>query len=241
MVTFITQTQYNLLSSRRKQAFWDDVNESGFSFQGMYITDDDDWNSVLSTFGKVLWWDAFSREFNPRDSRPPAQLSGGGGTVPDRETVDPPIPDDGLGEINVRPDIPEEEIQFVEDGLVLVGSQSGPTGLVIKNPYEDMLGIGSAFNGPTIGPATSDDARDFHVNIDDPRYTIARFKSDPLSLGRLPALEVEEVTCDDRCAQQKAERVKKCNVLRKRVALALKKAGCPSKVTPHKRVRVKKI
>ena len=108
-----------------------------------------------------------------------------------------------------------------------------------KNPFEDMLGIGTTENGPSVGPLTSDDPQKFHANIDDPAFgldqdpTLTKLRIDPLSLGNLPKLEAEEETCDDRCAQEKAERVKKCNVLRKRVALALKKAGCPSKVTAY--------
>ena len=41
--------------------------------------------------------------------------------------------------------------------------------------------------------------------------------------------------CNDKCKQLKINIKKECNILRKRVALALKQKGCPTKITAYKK------
>ena len=46
-------------------------------------------------------------------------------------------------------------------------------------------------------------------------------------------------TCHDKCKDKEKTRRTKCKILRKRVQLSLKKAGCRSKITPINRKRCK--
>ena len=94
--------------------------------------------------------------------------------------------------------------------------------------WVDMLGAGgetAAEGGPGTGDGT-------FPNIDDENYNVEKFRHDPLNLN-IPPLEPEKKTCEQECAEKMAERRKRCNEVRKRVALALKEAGCPSKVTGY--------
>jgi hypothetical protein len=103
----------------------------------------------------------------------------------------------------------------------------------------DTIGDNSAA-APTGGPGTSYElggVTTYFQNIDDPRWSAEgdnatkNWALDDLNLGQLPVDEPAKVSCAQTCAEKAGERRKKCDILRKRVALALKKAGCPSKVT----------
>ena len=112
---------------------------------------------------------------------------------------------------------------------------------MVLEDFEDMMGTGSIAGGPEI--RSSDGTK--HFNIDDPNYGLEGMLGedgkkpaklwavDPLSLGNLPELKMEPKTCEQDCADKMAVRRKKCDILRKRVAEALKKAGCPSKITGY--------
>lgn len=102
----------------------------------------------------------------------------------------------------------------------------------------DVLGTGDHEGGPGTG-LWSD-----NYNINDLAYglkseptprgmpeTTKFWETDKLSLGDLPPLTIPEKTCSDKCEESITLQRKKCDVLRKRVAEALKHAGCPSKVT----------
>ena len=110
-----------------------------------------------------------------------------------------------------------------------------------ENPFTDRLGEGDVTDGPSIG---TDDVPFF--NIDDPKWGLVGapvaagadkpthfWESSKLSIGQLPKHEGPPDTCAETCADKARVRAQKCSVLRKRVALALKEAGCPSKVSPH--------
>jgi hypothetical protein len=103
----------------------------------------------------------------------------------------------------------------------------------------DTIGDNSA-KAPTGGPGTSYNLGGvitYFQNIDDPRWSAEgdsktkNWALDELNLGQLPVDEPAKVSCAQTCAEKAGERRKKCDILRKRVALALKKAGCPSKIT----------
>lgn len=180
MVDYINREQYGDLSDTDRQIFWDAVVASGFVYDDLVITNDDDWRNELTSTGRFLWWDAFSREFNPDDNRPPLG-TGGGAVVNERP--------DGLGEPIIQDNTNEEEIIFEEEE----DEQQIPDGL----DFDDDGFLGK----------DNDYLKDLHL--------------EPL---KPPA-------CRDKCRLIQNEREKKCKVLRKRVADALKKVGCPSKVT----------
>ena len=116
---------------------------------------------------------------------------------------------------------------------------------VFVNPYSDRLGVGSVAGGPGIGTAEVP-----FFNIDDPTWGLVGaaipagqaaptsfWESSELSMGQLPKHDGPPDTCAETCADQARVRAQKCAVLRKRVALALKEAGCPSKVSPHMKAK----
>ena len=74
-----------------------------------------------------------------------------------------------------------------------------------------------------------------HWNIDDPSWQEVEGKwgTDPLNMN-LPTLVTPPKTCQDKCDDAVKLRHENCSLLRKRVAEALKKAGCPSKVIAFK-------
>lgn len=56
----------------------------------------------------------------------------------------------------------------------------------------------------------------------------------------LPPIEVRPLTCEAACKAIKGLRRKNCGILRKRVGVALKKAGCPSQIKELKGTRTRK-
>jgi hypothetical protein len=130
---------------------------------------------------------------------------------------------DGLGQpILENNDYPEEEIVF-ED--VIGGDVDGK---------EVAAGGPGVFSGGAISSSLGGAVieRFYHSNIDDPAYTLQKWRQEPLNLI-MPGIEPEKKTCEQECTEKMAERRKRCNEVRKRVALALKEAGCPSKVTGY--------
>jgi len=107
---------------------------------------------------------------------------------------------------------------------------------------EDILGgleDGKLVDGPTIG--NTDGSKQWY-NIMDPKYSLEggmvdgvdtkSWKTSGINLNILPPIEPQEPeTCEQKCAETMRKQRENCGVLRKRVAMALKKAGCPSKVT----------
>ena len=85
------------------------------------------------------------------------------------------------------------------------------------------------------GPRIHDDdahPTDF-LNIDDPNFEESNWRADPMVL-ELAELDEGPKDCEDTCAEKMKKRAENCSLLRKRVAQALKEAGCPSKVIPYK-------
>ena len=73
----------------------------------------------------------------------------------------------------------------------------------------------------------------YHLAIDDPTLPkLENWENDDLRF-LLPKEPPEIQTCEDKCAEAQKLRKKKCTALRKRVQVALKEAGCPSKVIPY--------
>jgi len=68
--------------------------------------------------------------------------------------------------------------------------------------------------------------------IDDPNY-YGKWGNTDLSM-KLPELDMTDkpITCEDVCIAKAKLRRENCKLLRRRVAEALKKQGCPSKVLP---------
>lgn len=108
----------------------------------------------------------------------------------------------------------------------------GDANVNAENPFADLMGSG----GTSGGPRTSADGKNF-PNIDDPDWGLIgsnatnKWETSPLDLD-LDAVDTEK-TCEQNCRDEATERKKRCDVVRKRVAEALKKVGCPSKVTPY--------
>jgi len=109
----------------------------------------------------------------------------------------------------------------------------------IENIMGEIDSAGVLTEGPTIG--TEDGTQQWY-NIMDPTYSLEGGKIDGkdtkswktagINLAVLPPIEPQEPeTCEQKCAETMRKQKENCGVLRKRVAMALKKAGCPSKVT----------
>lgn len=102
-----------------------------------------------------------------------------------------------------------------------------------------MDNMGEDGNPTTSGPKPSDE-HGFLINdpdyylIDDPTRPSdgKTWNSAKLAL-QLAELDPEIKTCEMNCREAEALRKKKCDIVRKRVSEALKKAGCPSKITPY--------
>ena len=91
----------------------------------------------------------------------------------------------------------------------------------------------------TVAPAIPANTTGLYHNIDDPSFQKreGQWGTDPLVMN-LPQLVTEPKTCQDNCDDQMKLRHENCSLLRKRVAEALKKAGCPSKVIAIKEKKV---
>lgn len=94
--------------------------------------------------------------------------------------------------------------------------------------FPDLMGHPNISDPPTNIGAD----RRFQFNIDDPNWTLEKWTNSDLNLS-LPAVEKDPPTCEDNCEERAKLRRKNCEAVRKRVADALKKIGCPSKVTAY--------
>ena len=111
-----------------------------------------------------------------------------------------------------------------------------------KNLYTDLLGTTGgdpASTGPQTAkaPATMEqymrgEEGMVFFPIDDPNY-YGTWGNTDLSM-KLPELDMTDkpITCEDVCIAKAKLRRENCKLLRRRVAEALKKQGCPSKVLP---------
>lgn len=108
-----------------------------------------------------------------------------------------------------------------------------------KDYVVDVMGVGSAEYGPDTGGGT-------RYNIDDPKYNADDNEwgnTEGLPWGRvfylslqLPPLKTKTEDCLSKCKGNEKERRRKCQIVRNRVAAAMKRAGCPSKVeATHKK------
>lgn len=111
-----------------------------------------------------------------------------------------------------------------EDFLGQPNFGTGATDVKYTNnfPYYDVM---NANDAPNTGSAAVP-----NYNIDD--WTQDLFKTSKLDL-HLPVVPAT-TNCWEKCKEKITEREKKCTEVRKRVALALKTAGCPSKLIPIK-------
>jgi len=111
-----------------------------------------------------------------------------------------------------------------------------------KNLFTDLLGTTGGdplSTGPQTAkaPATMDqymrgEESMVFFPIDDPNY-YGKWGNQDLSM-KLPELDMTDkpITCEDVCIAKAKLRRENCKLLRRRVAEALKKQGCPSKVLP---------
>lgn len=104
----------------------------------------------------------------------------------------------------------------------------GTAGATAAGPYSDnppFFDVMNAGEAPGTGTATAPT-----FNMDE--WTKEEFKTSKLDLN-LPLAETIP-TCWDECKEQHRLREEKCTEVRKRVELALKTAGCPTKVVAIK-------
>ena len=121
-------------------------------------------------------------------------------------------------------------------GTGTTGTTTGTATNLEANPFEDLINQGDP---PNVGPAQYDpmaippSAEAGYFNIDDPEWDAHQWATKGINF-RVPPIEPPAPsTCAERCADNDKERKKKCDAFRKRVAAAMKKAGCPSKVTAY--------
>jgi hypothetical protein len=197
MVDYITRDVYAGLTYAKKLAFWNSIITDGFigvPDDDEIVSNDDDLRG-LTTIGRALWWEDFSREYNPDDGRGPRESDGGQASVE--------RPSDGLGEFTLGGDTEEivfdDDMEVETDGLGEF-TLGGDTEEIVFYEEEE---AGQDEEGTTTG-------------------------QDDLVLPSLPPVKVP---CKRLCAKRARERERKCHILRRRVALALKKAGCPSRVS----------
>lgn len=70
-------------------------------------------------------------------------------------------------------------------------------------------------------------------NIDDPNVDASYWETNPMSLTLDPKdIPPKEVTCESVCQERAKVRRENCKALRDRVSIALKQAGCPTKLVP---------
>lgn len=102
--------------------------------------------------------------------------------------------------------------------------------------FYDVMNLGET---PAVFKGEGDAEKQF-FNIDDPDWAIEKgaaqktWGTDGINLN-LPALVEGPMTCDQKCDDDEKKRKLKCDVFRKRVAEAMKRAGCPSKITGYKK------
>lgn len=119
---------------------------------------------------------------------------------------------------------------MAEQAGATVATPQNYSGLARPEDFEDVMGIAGPTHGPsTISTLKNGDQAIGQWNIDDPAWA-DKWEKDPLSLFMdVPDQQIQ--TCEQSCADKARLRRLNCSKVRTRIAAALKKAGCPSKVT----------
>lgn len=110
-----------------------------------------------------------------------------------------------------------------------------PDPAVYTNQNTDIFGFGeNVIALPHIGVETSANPMDFFQNAFDETQGIEKYMNEKITM-EVPVLDKVVTTCEDNCKEKNRVADQKCALFRKRVEAAMKKAGCPTKLTAIKR------
>ena len=199
--------RYNRLTFVQKEEFWEYIRDVMYYAGNELLYGDLDtaeYDKLLPA-QKSTWWLKFDSEFDK--------------TFIPTSFVDKPTFWDGQG-VGTEETTPTPETS--------PSSATTPTSEWNPPKHGGVEDVMNAAQPPNIGKPENPT-----FNIDDPSWMQADWEGKELTLALPPShlLEQSQDPCLAKCQKIAQDRQRHCDIVRKRVAMALWKAGCPSNVT----------
>ncbi|WBC28366.1 hypothetical protein PBPMD00_24 [Pinkberry virus LS07-2018-MD00] len=153
------------------------------------------------------------------------------------------ICDDGLGILATNLDEEEEEIVFEseienDDGLGILATNldEEEEEIVFESEIENDIDKEDYTENDTDMSYSDNDTSYTNNDTDKDDYIENHIeKNERLILPSITIKKPNGNECNKQCTKLKANIKKECNILRKRVKMALKQKGCPTKITAYKK------